>query len=384
MLHSFRLYDVLECLKNWVINMKFLFKILLVFISILGFFVGYHFKLSRFHNIEFNLSSEDFAKACRQERTGRIWKEVRLDTVFSIRNYNSNPIFYPLKVYVDSHGDIYVLDVYTPAVLKFSSRGSFIHKFGKGKGEGPGEFEQPTDFSISPDGYLYVSDLSTHLVSVFDSVGKLIQAIRIDGAPGRIVGLFDKKFIVQRFGIGDMFQKYDIAGNLLISFGKFFKEQNSYAIPIDLKMFFDGRNVYCAFIRGGYLLSYDVDGQLNYLCETIDKFPFPEVKVSQGREKDAKVIRVMLDPDAPVSALDLSVSDSLIYILAGTASKKEGAVVIDVYNKFNGKYLFSFKFSKLTDTEGIQSCVISGGNLYTCEILKGGTTCVRKYRFRIF
>lgn len=357
-------------------------KILLVFISILGFSLGYYFKLPKFHIETVSLSSEDFSKACKQSVTDRIWKKIKLDTVFSIRSYNGNPIFYPLKVYVDKHGDIYILDVYAPAILKFSAKGNFIRKFGRGKGKGPGEFEQPIDFSISPDGYLYVSDLSTHLISIFDTVGNVVQTMRIDGVPGRIIGILGKKFIVQRFGVDDMFHKYDFSGKLLLSFGRFFKEQN--LVPVDLRTFFDGKSIYCAFVHGGYLLSYDVNGQLNYLCETIDRFPFPEIKVSQWREKGAIATRATFDPNSPISAFDLSANDSLLYILAGTASKKEGGVVIDVYNKIDGRYLFSFKFSKLSDTEGIQSCVISGDNLYTCEILKGGTTCVRKYRFKIF
>ncbi len=267
-------------------------------------------------------------------------------------------------------------------VLKFSSQGNFLKKFGKGKGKGPGEFEQPFDFSVSPDGYVYVSDLTNRLVTIFDSSGNVIKAMRIDGTPGRIVGFDNKNFIVQRLGLGEMFQRYDINGNLLSSFGKFFKEQSSYAILLDLSMYFSDGNIYCALVRGGYILSYDINGKLKYLCETIDKFPLPEIKVTKGKQGDVDITRVMFDPNVPISALNISVSDSLMYILAGTASKREGKVVIDVYHKDSGRYLFSFKFSKLPDTDVVQSCIVSDENVYTAEILKDGSTCVRKYKLK--
>lgn len=364
--------------------MKIIFKFSLILTATLGVTLGHYFKSSKIESSLISLRFEDFAKACKQESTGRLWRRVQLDTLFSIRGYDGNPIFYPLKVYVDKDSNIYVLDVHAPAVLKFSPRGIFLKKFGKGRGQGPGEFQSPIDFSVSFDGYIYVSDIATHLVTIFDPYGNVLKALRTDGIPGHIAGISKREFVVQRFGVGKMFQKYSVDGNLLSSFGEFLKEQYSYAIPIGVKMVSVDKEIYCAFVMGGYILAYDVNGALKYFCETIDRFPFPEMKVTQSREKDANVVSVTLDPNAPVSALDISVSDSLLYILAGTASKKEGGVVIDVYHKNNGRYLYSFKFSKMSDTEGVQSCVVSGEYIYTAEILKDGNTCVRKYKFKVY
>ncbi|MGC8898856.1 MAG: 6-bladed beta-propeller [Bacteroidota bacterium] len=98
----------------------------------------------------------DFANPCTQKSKGRIWKEVKLDTVVSISNYKGKPILEPLRVKVGQDGYIYVVDVYAPGVLKFSQNGNFVQLYGKGKGEAPGEFELPHDFSVNSSGeYLY-------------------------------------------------------------------------------------------------------------------------------------------------------------------------------------------------------------------------------------
>jgi len=325
---------------------------------------------------------QDFSKACKQELNSRIWKRIELDTVFSIRGYEKTPILYPLRVKIDSKGNIYVLDVYAPAVLKFSSQGKFIQKYGKGKGKGPGEFERLHDFSVSLNGEVYVCDVTTGLVTIFHPNGNVEETIRTKGLPGQIASLGDKSFIIAQTGIGELFQKYGFDGQLLTTFGKFFDEQSTYALPVDIWITSFDQRLYAAFGKAGYIVSYDKDGNLNFLCETIDKFPPPKFKITQTREKGAYVTRVAPDIDAPTSALDISVSDSLIYILALDASKKEKAVVIDIYRIIDGKYLYSFKFGKLPGTEGVQSCVVSKNFMYTAEILKDGNALVRKYKLK--
>jgi hypothetical protein len=60
--------------------------------------------------------------------------------------------------------------------------------------------------------------------------------------------------------------------------------------------------------------------------------------------------------------------------------KKKG-VVVDVYDKFSGQYLYSMRFSKPQDVEGVTSLFVFKGYIFTAEILKNGDARIRKYKF---
>jgi len=357
------------------------FKIFLVLFVILGVILGRQVRKTYLKHEVVDVNQGNILDACKQKAETRVWQEIKLDTVFSIYEYGKGKLLYPFKVFVDRKGNFYVLDFYAFGVFKFSGDGKFISKYGKGKGEGPGEFKQPVDFYVSDDGMVYVCDMTLGFITVFDKNGNVNKTIKIEGIPARIVVLNDKTFVIQRFG-GNMFQRYNLSGNVISSFEQLFKERSFYTIPADVRLIYDGSYIYGAFVRGGYLFSYSADGNLKYLCETIDRFPMPEFVVRQEKGKNKSVIGVGPDPNAPISAIDISVGDSLIYLLAGTASKREKGVVVDVYNKFSGQYLYSFKFSKPFDVEGVSSLFVFNGYIFTAEILKNGDARVRKYKIR--
>ncbi len=348
--------------------MRWFFKIFLVFAVILGVILGRYIRGMSLRYEVVDVNQSNMLDVCKQKTKASVLRKINLDTVFSIY-YGEGKLLYPFKVFVDRRGDLYVLDFYAFGVFKFSC-------------DGPGEFKQPVDFYVSADGMVYVCDMMLGFITIFDKGGDVYKTVRVEGVPARVVVLGDKTFMIQRFGLGDMFQRYDLSGNLIKSFGQFFKEQSFYVIPADVRMIYDGGYVYGAFVRDGYLFSYDMDGNLKYLCETIDRFPMPRFIVKQEKEENKSVIGISSDPNALISVIDISVSDSLIYLLAGTASKKENKVVVDVYNKFNGQYLYSFRFSKHLDVEGINSLFAFNGYVFTAEILKNGDTRVRKYKLR--
>ena len=54
-----------------------------------------------------------------------------------------------LDIAVDSESNIYVLDIRNHRLLKFDKEGNFIWKTGR-KGQGPGEFRNPSEVEVSP------------------------------------------------------------------------------------------------------------------------------------------------------------------------------------------------------------------------------------------
>lgn len=88
---------------------------------------------------------------------------------------------------IDHDGCIYVLDGYNYRVQKFSHNGRFLASFGKGKGEGPGEFVRPKRIAIDSLKRLYVTDMRQFRITVFDSTGEIIATIPTSTMPYQIV-----------------------------------------------------------------------------------------------------------------------------------------------------------------------------------------------------
>ena len=74
---------------------------------------------------------------------------------------------------IDSFGNMYVTDVSSNYIRKFSSKGKFLLKWG-GKGEYDGRFNGATSLAIDKNNYIYVADRGNHRIQKFDSLGNFI------------------------------------------------------------------------------------------------------------------------------------------------------------------------------------------------------------------
>ncbi len=99
---------------------------------------------------------------------------------------------------VDGRGCLYVCDGKAKNVKKFDAAGKFLRTIGKG-GQGPGEFDYPTELEIVGD-RLVVRDVFTSRISTFDLEGKFLSSVNVDRKEGswrRIRALPDGRFIVE-------------------------------------------------------------------------------------------------------------------------------------------------------------------------------------------
>jgi len=128
------------------------------------------------------------------------------------KGYMSNP----QGVRVDSDGRIFVGDSNYHDVVVFDSNGEEINRFGKfisQRGIVPGEFYNPTDVIVDPDGYVYVSDVATSVVQVFDPDFEPVMAIQ-EGfnnpqglafdSEGNLLVVSSRSSIVSRIDISDV------------------------------------------------------------------------------------------------------------------------------------------------------------------------------------
>lgn len=89
----------------------------------------------------------------------------------------------PTDVAVAPSGEVYVSDGYgNSRVVKFSKEGKFLKEWGK-KGKGPGEFHLPHSICLDARGRVCVGDRENNRVQVFDADGRFLAQWRESGAP---------------------------------------------------------------------------------------------------------------------------------------------------------------------------------------------------------
>ncbi len=81
------------------------------------------------------------------------------------------------SITLDNQENIYALDTGKNCVFKFDKNGNYLQKLGR-KGQGPGEFERPTNLIVDNQNNLYVSD--QRKIHVFNSSGKFVKSIRLN------------------------------------------------------------------------------------------------------------------------------------------------------------------------------------------------------------
>jgi sugar lactone lactonase YvrE len=119
---------------------------------------------------------------------------------------------------------LYVVDTILNRVVIVGLAGQIMGSFGE-RGDGPGQFNFPTNIARAADGRIFVSDTMNFRVQVFDPDGRFLRSF---GRAGDSTGDFDKAkgiaidsaghvYVVE--GLHDVVQIFDEAGRLLLAFG---------------------------------------------------------------------------------------------------------------------------------------------------------------------
>ena len=91
----------------------------------------------------------------------------------------------PCAVEIGYDGSRYVLDENEARIVRYGPDGRFMGSFGR-KGEGPGEFDQPTDLEQLPNGTLVVADWVGMRISFFSPEGDFIRSFRRQKFSGQV------------------------------------------------------------------------------------------------------------------------------------------------------------------------------------------------------
>ncbi|MFP8489613.1 6-bladed beta-propeller [Gracilimonas sp. Q87] len=173
----------------------------------------------------------------KQEASERTWKDVHLKEIFIVKGLSDSSIFQPLKINVDD-SSVYILDATDGYIKQFDFKGNFRRNVGGGLGNGPGEFDQPFDFSMDLHGNIYVIDIGKRsLVSLNNEGGFRWQKLYKHNSPGH-VSASDSNIIASVTGvdIDYIFERYDIKGNLKGVYSKLVKNPDD-SLDEQIKVF---------------------------------------------------------------------------------------------------------------------------------------------------
>ncbi len=131
---------------------------------------------------------------------------------------------------------LYAVDTVAMNIVTLSLDGKVLNRFGK-PGDGPVEFNYPTQIAVAPDSTLWVMDSLNFRVQHLDPSGTVISAF---GRLGDAIGEFDKPkgisldnqgrvYVVE--GRNDRVQVYSPEGNLLFFFGHTGNGDGEFFLP---------------------------------------------------------------------------------------------------------------------------------------------------------
>ncbi len=191
-------------------------------------------------------------------------------------------LFEPQSIKITHDGQILVADAGEHAVFLFAANGDLALRIGR-HGQGPGEFQNPSDADQMSDGRIFVADSRNGRVQIFDEKGTYLDAISISKhALGQIAVIDNHSFLLTesngrsfsfRMGENDVdksrYYRYKIDGTLEKSFGAIQGHSNPLlALLLNQGPFFlDGDDVIAASSVSNELLHFH-DGQ-----EEVIKYP---------------------------------------------------------------------------------------------------------------
>lgn len=304
--------------------------VLLVLIS-LNNFISFNHKVNAT-----NQSSEPkiIISINKQPVVDRSFKEIKFRKIQTI-DLEPLKIYQPGNLKVLDSENIYLLDFSVPAVKKINIKNLDVMNIGKGKGKGPGELINPTDYFIDNNQNIWIVDGGLNSVLKFNSKNEFQQSLKSNHLIYRgAISSEGNIFLISSSG-KNLFLKYN-QDSLVNSFGQIISQQERYGILLSGKVEIDkANNLFFATDRSNLLVSYNTNGKLRFATNTItgsNLLPKPEII-----KNDLIVL------PKTFTTLDIKSNNEYICLLNTSRINNETISYIDFYNANTGLYSYSIR-----------------------------------------
>lgn len=184
----------------------------------------------------------------------------------------------PANIAEDSAGNLFIVDLGSNCIKKFSPEGHYQFTFGC-SGEGPQQLTNPRDLAVDARNNLYIADSGNNRILKWDETGqcRLVMGYQADQTegylePGEAPGQLDEPLSVCVDEQGFVFvadtnnhriQKFNPAGQFDSSFGQEGEIAGQFSYPANIRL--DNRsNIYVADCNGERIQKFDPTGCFIY------------------------------------------------------------------------------------------------------------------------
>ena len=273
-----------------------------------------------------------------QQATVREWREVKVDTVATLGVADENLLYRPISIQGRKDGGSYVTDYGDYMIKRFDTAGQLIGTYGKGQGEGPGEFSNPMPLSIDEAGNVVVPDAYRRSVIRFGPAGGLLETGKLDFQPYRMALTNDGRFYFMLSGFSEedpMFGITDALGKPLNTFGT----SSLPRLGLGGELTTVNNDLIYSPLYFGFIARFSDSGGVVYARATMDQVDPPvletfEIMGATGTRFKSSV--------AAKSFLAYS-NENLYMDSRPLSAERAEATVIDVYDADDGSYDYSFE-----------------------------------------
>ncbi|MDO9464291.1 MAG: protein kinase [bacterium] len=179
----------------------------------------------------------------------------------------------PMDIDIDKEGNVYICNMSTYSINKFSPEGTLVASIGK-RGHGKGQLDQPRGVAVDKEGNVYVADTRHYRIQKFDKDGNYLTAWGKRGAGNSqfsyiwdVAADESGNVYALDYKLGNV-QKFDSAGNFLLKFGRLGQRPQKIAINNGYMFVVSAANMIQVFdASGNYITKWGSrgggDGQFN-------------------------------------------------------------------------------------------------------------------------
>ena len=276
----------------------------------------------------------------------RAWATVRWDTVFALGGDAQDTALLRPRTLAARGGTLYVFDHGDARLKAFDRSGGLRWSFGR-QGEGPGEFANPLDMAVGPDGAVWVLDAGAGRLTIVAPQGELREHIPLHDIGGRdVMPLLGQTLVTTFSRPGLLFAAIGADGRMLAGgetpIAEMADAPNPFLFQTAAAVSADGGTWAATFPWGDRLLVYD-RRELRCQGRLVEAEPFP---INDSRPL----------PQLPIWAVALAVGDSSVFVLA-RGRTADALRLLDEYDARDCRYrrtlLLPRKASALAYADGV-------------------------------
>lgn len=291
-----------------------------------------------------------------QSSEERTWKGASFDELFSVPFGPEVQLYYPGRMAVDKHGNLYVADLSTFQTFQFDSTGKHVRLYGVGIGDGPGEMVQLTNIGVGGDSIVYMFDHFARKILYFGMDDAKFIGSRLMGATPMMHQITDEGREYTLFFESDsLFESRK--GMDVTHFGQLTEEDRGSGSSLSIGALATHKeDMVYAPVYFPVLVRYDSEGTVVFSRTTMSyTHGFKGPKYEQVNMGFGEVYQI----SGEVYHSGISVSEGKIFVYL-TLQEPDGGQAMDVYDVETGDYEFSFWLPR----HPFPQTIVGGNRLY--------------------